>query len=167
MGIKSFFHEQIVTPMTELQRIQVVLAFILGILGGLFPVPSLNTPMTWLLCRLASVNRSQAVLATAINFTCKPVQLLLIPVWGRGAASLFGRDVSQFTLEHLHASYGHGVKTLFLACADMFLYGVITWTLVAATAIFLIWSSTIMKHLPNVTSKSRCPCRRRPLAKCG
>lgn len=138
MSLITFFNERIKTPVQQLHPIQVFIALVVGIIGGVVPLPGVNTPVTLFFSRMAGLNVPQTALATGMNFVCKPIKYFLLPLWGRWLAMLLGKDTSHFTLSYILEAYTLGYGPLFKACSDIFLYGCLTWALVASVVMLLL-----------------------------
>eukprot|EP00796_Vickermania_ingenoplastis_P009163 gene9163-6443_t len=113
-SVSKFFKEKLLQPMRELQPLEILLAAVIGF------------------------NSAEVMLACTVNFMCAPLQMMMMPVWGRGMATLLNKDTSQFTLSHVKASLAEGVIPLLRACSDIILYGAICWTLAALVIVALV-----------------------------
>lgn len=124
--------------MQQLHSFQIFIAIIVGFLGGVVPLPGVNTPITLFFSRVAELNVAQTALSTGINFACKPIKYFLLPLWGRSLAMLLGKDTSHFTLTFILEAYALGYGPLLKACSDIFLYGCVTWALVSTLVMVLL-----------------------------
>ena len=57
-----------------------VLCVLVGVLGGVFPIPMLTTLVTLGLARLAALGTVELAVAASINFVMTPLELVLIPL---------------------------------------------------------------------------------------
>lgn len=114
-------------------------SIVIGVFGGLFPIPLLYTPVTYMLCVFALLTRGHTYVAFAIQFMCSSFSWSLLPCWGKAAAFLMGQDVSRFTLEYITASYRKGYVVFFVQCYDILYYATIGWAIATIIALLIVW----------------------------
>lgn len=131
----AIINNRIIKPMRELGLLEVLLSVIIGLFGGVLPVPLASVAAIVLLCRLSAFREAQLAVSTSISMLCTPLQVYLLPVWGRWVALRAGRDVSKFTLSYVKHSMSQGITHFLGSSIEIVLFGAIGWTI---TAFFLV-----------------------------
>lgn len=75
----SWLNNNVVVPMRGLTWAQRLDTLVVGVLGGLFPIPVLTTVATVALCWVLKLTAVQIAVSGAINIAVTPLELLLIP----------------------------------------------------------------------------------------
>lgn len=149
MQFVSTFVKERLAPITRLKPLDLVSVVLVGILGGIMPFPMLTTPATVLVGHLGGLSKTEVLLSSTINLLCTPLQLMMMPVWGRGLANVLGQDTSHFTITYLQGALANGVGPFVTAYWDVLLYGMISWIFVAIVA------SGIVRGLKSITHRER------------
>jgi hypothetical protein len=121
--------------MTAAERLCCLLV---GLLGGMFPVPMLTTVVTAFLSKFTSLPGPQMAVAMTINVVIAPVELVAIPPLARFGALLTGANASQFTAAFLLAAIDQGPRELFYAAQGMLLHAILTWALFAVVGLVIV-----------------------------
>jgi hypothetical protein len=141
---KQWFRTKLQQPWSRLSMVEQILAVVVGILGGLFPVPMLTTFVTVVLGKLLTMNAAQIAVATAINFFMTPLEVALIPPLARWFTPITGASSESFTASNLADAMGQGVSTLISVAGVMLLHAILSWAV--GTAVLVL---ALMKLKPN------------------
>lgn len=134
--IKRKLITELIVPLREMRGIDCFCVLLIGILGGCCPLLGFTTPITLLLARSCKFSNAQMGLAIIVHFFCFPLQMGLMPVFGKGVAAIVGRDTSLFTLAHIQKSITEG--SLLKTCADILFFGTIGWLMVALLIVWIL-----------------------------
>ena len=133
--VKNWWRNKLALPWSKLGLVEKVFAVLVGLVGGLFPIPALTTAVTLALVSAFKMNAAQAGVATAINLMVTPLEFILIPPLAQMAAPLTGADGSNFTASFLSDALALGVMNLLTAGGSMVLHAVASWFVFSAIAI--------------------------------
>lgn len=89
-AIVTFAREQLWQPLVTLPPSARFQCVVIGILGGVAPIPAVTTFITVLLCKLMAFAAAQTAVATAINVALTPVQIVMLPYFADAGALLVG-----------------------------------------------------------------------------
>lgn len=124
--------------MRELQFLEVVSVVLVGLLGGVLPIPGIALAATLLMCRVSAMSAAQVALSTTVNLLASPLQVVMMPIWGRALASLMGSDTSQFTLSYVKSAMAKGFIPLLTVCWEILLFGVVSWCIAAVIVLLIV-----------------------------
>lgn len=150
MGVVSdFVQQRLVEPMRDLQAVEVTAAIFIGVLSGVLPLPGAGLPVMFFLCRLCSFVKAQYALTSSVNLLSSPLQIILLPFWGRGVAGVLGKDTSAFTATRIKNAMSEGILSFLSVCSDVILYGLLAWccAAVAMVALVLVMSRNVNKKI--------------------
>ncbi len=74
-------HSRLVEPLRTMSLRLQVLCVLVGVLGGLFPIPMLTTVVTAALASLVGLSAPALAVAASINLVMTPAELLLLPAF--------------------------------------------------------------------------------------
>jgi hypothetical protein len=123
---------KIVRPLQAMSRWEQIATLVVGILGGLFPVPALTSLITLALCAMLRFAPAQSGVATALNLSLAVAELALIPVFAQIGAVMTGVDSDNFTGAVIVASMQEGIGALLTNASSMLAHACLSWTVLAA-----------------------------------
>lgn len=120
-----------------------IVAVVVGIVGGIFPMPSITTLVTLFLARLMSCTPPQIALSTSVNLVLAPVDIYLLPKFATLTSVAMGYEVT-YTGPMLLEMINQGVLHLITAGGTMILMAIVSWVFIAmgilvATTVILNW----------------------------
>lgn len=136
--LAKFWQEKVTEPLRSLSLRELLIAIIIGLLGGIFPVPLITTAVTLLLGHYISCSFPQKVFGTTVNMFCTPLQLALLPPLARLTGTLMQRDISAFSSSALRVALKGGYISFASSCGLMILYATVSWFLIAIPITFAI-----------------------------
>jgi hypothetical protein len=131
----EWVYDSVIIPLSDMTLIDLSITLMVGLLGGVFPIPGATTPATALLAKWHSFHPARLGVATGINLILTPVQLLLIPTFAQLGSKLTRMDASTFTASHIAASMNGGLGNFFRQAAAIILNAVIGWCLLLTLAV--------------------------------
>jgi hypothetical protein len=134
-GITEWLNTKIVRPLRQMTWYERACVLVVGVLGGLFPVPALTTLVTLALAPLFSLNAAQVAVASAINLMLTGVEIAMIPTFATVGALLLGGDSSLFTLSMIQDSLKEGIMMLLRNASHMLMYACVAWALMTVVGI--------------------------------
>ncbi len=101
--IKDFLVNDLYNPLLALPLLERIICVIIGILGGVYPVPAVTTACTGILIKIMNFNAAQSAIAIAVNLACTPLQFILLPYFADSSAyllpaSFFGAESKPSTI---------------------------------------------------------------------
>ena len=136
--ITDWSRRKVIRPLQAMSRWEQVATLVVGVLGGLLPIPALTTLVTLALCGMLRFNAAQSGVATAINLALTAVELAAIPVFAQLGAVVTGVDADSFTAAVIIASMREGVASLLTNASSMIAHACLTWALLTAVGMILL-----------------------------
>lgn len=130
--VRHWFQTKLRNPWRRLHTAEKLLALIVGVLGGVFPIPALTTIATLALASLLALNAPQTGVATAINLALTPVAIGMIPVFAHLAAFFSGADTTTFSAEFLMAAAAESLTHLLAVAASVLIHATVAWVVITA-----------------------------------
>lgn len=146
-----------VASLRHLSASQLFVVVIIAVIGGLFPVPGGTTPVTIIIGRVCQCSATEIALAGTLSFLVTPLQIVMIPLWGRCLAAILGRNTDTFTFAYVKSSISNG--NFLISCLDIIIFSVLGWLLTASLIVFLIRlfikKRKKLRNLPNTFSTTQ------------
>lgn len=132
--VRHWTRQKITRPLAAMSAWDRATCLLVGVLGGLFPVPMVTTAVTVALCAMLGLSAVQSGVATAVNFALTPAQLFMIPVFANLCAVVL-RQPADFTVETVKSKLNEGFAAIVTNAASMLVFASVTWALLCAIAI--------------------------------
>lgn len=85
---KAFLLDRLYYPLIELPLFDAIMTCIIGVLGGVFPVPALTSLCTGILASVSGFSAPQTAIAIAVNLLMTPVQFILLPYFADASTAM-------------------------------------------------------------------------------
>lgn len=132
---KQFWVEKFKRPFAVLSTVDRITCVIVGVLGGLFPVPMVTTAVTLGLSALFGFRAPQIAIATTMNFVVTPAEIAIIPTLARTAALLTGADTTNFTASFILEALNVSLWQLLTVASSVLLHAVVGWAMLAVVVL--------------------------------
>ena len=125
-----------VRNLMDLSLLQRLIAVIVGILGGLFPVPSITTLVTVFLAKTMGCNPEQIAISTSINLILTPVDIYCVPKFATLTSTALGYG-TVYTAAMFLEYMSEGIVHLVTAGGAMIVMALVSWVTIT-TVVLLV-----------------------------
>ena len=138
--VKNWYKHKLVQPWKRLTAMEKVFCLVVGVLGGMFPVPGVTTFVGLVISKLLALSAPQIAVSSAVNLVLAPVQLMAIPFLAQFAAVFTGADASTFTATFLAGAAADGMGVLLSSAGSMLLHAICLWAVVSGAVLGVMYT---------------------------
>lgn len=138
-AVQLWLQQKVAQPLRDMTPLQRTECLALGILGGLFPIPGVTTPVTMMLCAAMGCTKSQIAVATAINLMLTAAQIPMIPWFATVAAMFSGYPAEQFSVAVIVDTMSAGVVGVLRAAFVMLVHACVSWATATGIVVALLF----------------------------
>ncbi len=144
----NWLNKSLIRPLQLMTWRQRGMAIIVGLVGGLFPVPMVTSLVCAIVCLFLRLSAPQAAVATVMNLLLTPLQIILIPGFASLAAFVTGADASDFTLTAIYHAKEGGLLAVLTSATSLLLHAVGSWLVLSAFAVTVAHNLLAEKERP-------------------
>lgn len=141
---KDFLRTQLTEPLNQLPWSRRFFCVLIGVLGGISPVPMITTAVTVALARIVGLTTPEIGVASGVNVLLTPLQILFMPIFANASLllkQLVGATAGDEQMPSVKLiallDEGADVSTLIAGAGSIIMAATLPWALLTALCIFV------------------------------
>ena len=130
-AVSDWFDAKLRRPLAAMSSAERFLVVLVGVVGGIFPLPALTTIATLLLSVVLKFGSAQSAVAAVVNLLVTPIEFVLIPTFAKLGCCFTGEDATKFTIQVIQAAAAEGVVSLVKNASSMLIHACLAWMVLA------------------------------------